>query len=747
MEEALEGYVENVRFRNEENAFTVFSIIINNNKEITCVGFIPIINEGEYVELTGEFILHSTYGKQFKINNYEIKEPEGVIAIQKYLSSGIIKGIKAGLAEKIVSKFKEDTFRIMEEEPEKLAEVKGISLKKAKQIGEYFQEKKEVKDTIIFLQQYGISNTFAIKIYNYYREKTFSIIKENPYKLADDIDGIGFKIADEIAIKVGIGINSDERIKAVIYYVLNQSTSIGHTYLPKEELLLKSSELINTNIEEIQHYIDELVLEKKIVVKQIQDCTCIYSSKYYYMELNVARMLIDLNIRESIKEKLVDKKISKIEDKIGINLDDLQKKAVKEAVSNGLMIITGGPGTGKTTIITTIIQYFINDNKEVLLAAPTGRAAKRMSETTGYEAQTIHRMLELVGDSSESDSKLHFERNEDNPLEADVIIIDEMSMVDIALMNSLLKAITIGTKLILVGDVNQLPSIGAGNVLKDIIQSKKFKVVQLNTIFRQAKESDIIVYAHKINAGQQIELNNNSRDFFLLKRSDVNIIIGTVIKLINEKLPRYVKTKPYDIQVLTPMRKGELGVERLNEILQKYLNPPSNDKIEKEFKHCILREGDKVMQIKNNYQLEWDFVVKNKRGTWSSYGSGNGVFNGDIGIVEQINTFSKTVIILFDDNKLVEYGFEQIDELELAYAITIHKSQGSEYPAVIIPLLTGPKMLLNRNILYTAVTRAKSCVTIVGSENTIKNMINNENQQKRYSGLLFRINEINNKNF
>lgn len=735
--EIRRGYVEHIVFRNNENGYTVFQLI-SEEEELTCVGLFSVLAEGEFVQVSGTMKEHPLYGEQLQVEQYEILAPEDEIAMERYLGSGAIKGIGAALAARIVRRFKGDTFRIIEEEPERLAEVKGISERKAMEIAEQVEEKKELRQAMMFLTQYGISMSLAVKIYQEYGSRTYQIVQENPYRLADDISGIGFKIADEIAGRIGIHTDSDYRIRSGLLYVLLQAAGEGHTCLPKEILLHRASELLGVQEEAIEVQMMNLCMDRKLVLKEREQQVLVFYSQYYYMELNTAKMLHDLNLECEMEEEQIVKKLKKVEKHAQIELDGLQRRAVIEAVKNGLLIITGGPGTGKTTTINAIIQYFETEDMEILLAAPTGRAAKRMTETTGYEALTIHRLLELSGAPSEGQNAAAFERNEENPLEADVIIIDEMSMVDIFLMHALLRAVCVGTRLILVGDINQLPSVGPGCVLKDMIRSEKYHVVMLTKIFRQASQSDIIVNAHKINRGEQVELNNKSRDFFFLKRQDPNIIIRVVLALIQEKLPPYVHAKPYDIQVLTPMRKGALGVERLNEILQRYLNPPSGEKTEKEAPRGLFREGDKVMQIKNNYQIEWE--ARNRYGI--AVDKGTGIFNGDMGVIQRIDLLAETVEVLFDDYRTVVYGFPQLDELELAYAVTIHKSQGSEYPAVVIPLLTGPRMLMNRNLLYTAVTRARSCVTLVGSAETFSMMIENASEQARYSGLLDRIREV-----
>ena len=731
--ESLAGYVEHIIYRNADNGYTVLNLV-SGEDEITCVGIFSAIAEGENIEAQGEYTEHPTYGQQFKITSFEEKAPEDEEAIERYLGSGAIKGIGLAMAARIVRRFKEDTFRIIEEEPERLAEIKGISNRKAMEIASQINEKRDLRQAMIFLQQYGITMNLAVKVYQAYGQDVYGIIRENPYRLADDIDGVGFRTADEIAARVGIRMDSDFRVRSGILYTLLQASGEGHTYLPETELTPRASKLLNVTAEQVEKQYMDLAIERKIILKQMEDQTQIYAASFYYMEANTATMLKRLNVSYDVSDAEIEQRIQGIEKKSGMTLDEHQVTAVKEAVRNGLLVITGGPGTGKTTTINTIIRYFELEGLEIFLAAPTGRAAKRMSETTGFEARTVHRMLELNGGAEGSGG---FERDESNPLEADVIIVDEMSMVDISLMYSLLKAISVGTRLILVGDVNQLPSVGPGSVLRDIIQSHACNVVMLTKIFRQASTSDIIVNAHKINHGEEVILDNKSMDFFFLKRYDADVIINVVLQLIKQKLPKFVDATPYDIQVLTPMRKGLLGVERLNGILQRYMNPPANDKVEKEYGSTVFREGDKVMQTKNNYQLAWE--IRTKFGL--TVDKGLGIFNGDMGIIRQINDFAEQMIIEFDEGRMVEYPYKLLDELELAYAITIHKSQGSEYPAVVIPLLGGPMMLMNRNLLYTAVTRARKCVTLVGNEVTFRQMIQNTSQQKRYSGLCDRLKE------
>ena len=736
--ERIEGYVDHIIYRNQDNGYTVMNVIADG-EEITCVGLLHYIGDGELVEITGHYKDHATYGRQLQIETLEIKAPEDELSIERYLGSGAVKGIGVSLAARIVRKFHEDTFRIMEEEPERLAEVKGISEKKAREIAAQMEEKKDMRKAMIFLQQYGISTTLGVKIYNQYGNNIYQVIKENPYQMADDINGVGFRIADEIASKVGIHTDSDYRIRCGLLYVLQQAMSEGHVFLPKEILEKRTVDLLGVSQEAVEKHIMDLAVDRKLVAKETGGRVCVYGAQAYYVELNTAKMLHDLNISCEISESAVLTKVAAIEKRTGTILDEMQKEAVVQAAGHGLMVLTGGPGTGKTTTINTLISYFESEGLSVMLGAPTGRAAKRMTEATGCEAKTLHRLLEISAVPENGADRGSFARNQENPLEADVVIIDEMSMVDIYLMHSLLLAIVPGTRLIMVGDRNQLPSVGPGSVLKDIIESKCFPVVRLSRIFRQATESDIVMNAHKINRGEHVTLDNKSRDFFFLKRDDANVIISVVLTLIQKKLPKYVHATQTDIQVLTPMRKGLLGVERLNQMLQRYLNPQDGSKKEKTVGDRLFRQGDKVMQIKNDYQMEWE--VRGRYGI--PVEKGIGVFNGDTGILREINEFAETAEVEFEDGRLATYSFKQLEELELAYAITIHKSQGSEYPAVILPVLSGPQMLLNRNLLYTAVTRARKCVTVVGSEETFAEMIRNEKQQKRYSALDERIRELN----
>ena len=743
----LEGYVEHIIYRNTENGYSVLNLV-SDGEETTVVGTFHYISEGELLELEGEYTEHPLYGQQFHMERFEVKVPQDALAMERYLGSGAIKGIGAALAARIVRRFGAKTFEIMEREPERLAEIKGISERKAREIAEQMEEKRELRQAMVFLQEYGISVNLAVKVYERYGQEIYRIIKENPYRLAEDIAGVGFRTADEIAKKVGIREDSDFRIRSGLLYTLLGASSEGHTCLPEELLLRKAAELLRVPAEAVERHLNDLSMDRKLVRKIFSDAegrerTFVYSSAAYYAELSTAVMLSRLNLTLETSDTEIDTLLHRVSRQSKIELDERQKEAVSEAVKHGVLILTGGPGTGKTTTINAMVRYFEAEGLEILLAAPTGRAAKRMTEATGCQARTIHRMLELSGGPESAGGRASFMKNEDDPLEADVIIIDEMSMVDLYLMQALLKAVVPGTRLILVGDVNQLPSVGPGSVLQDLIRSKAFPVVRLTKIFRQAAESDIIVNAHKINRGERIVLDNKSRDFFFLQRQDPNVILRVVLALVQEKLPRYVNAQPSDIQVLTPMRKGALGVENLNRVLQRYLNPAAPDKPELPFGHGsaggedgenqkgVLRTGDKVMQIRNNYQLEWE--VRNRYGI--AVDRGLGVFNGDMGIVRGINSFAEEVTVEFDEGRMVSYPYKQLDELELAYAVTVHKSQGSEYPAVVIPLLAGPRPLMNRNLLYTAVTRARSCVTLVGSAGTFQAMVDNGTEQKRYTGL------------
>ena len=701
------------------------------------MGYFAELAAGSYIEAFGRFTEHASYGKQFKVDRFEHHVPETKETIETYLGSGAVKGIGKALASRIVKRFGEDALRILEEEPERLAEIKGISARRAREIGTYAASQREMRRAMMFLEGYGISLKLAVRIYKTYGEDLYKVLKENPYQLAEDIDGVGFLTADRIAARAGIAADSEVRLKCGILYVLSSSQGEGNVYLPLEMLITRASTILQADPEAVRPALSALIAEHKLISKESENGTIIYSGRLYYLELNSARMLLDLSVPTGTDREEVLSELMKMEQEHRLILDEIQREAVLSAVCNTVLVLTGGPGTGKTTTINEMIRFFMRKGMEVLLAAPTGRAAKRMTEATGYEASTIHRLLE-VSSSPEAESEARFERNAENPLEADVIIIDEMSMVDIGLLHALLSAVARGTRLILVGDVDQLPSVGPGAVLRDIIASEAFPTIRLSRIFRQAESSDIVLNAHRINRGEQITLGTNSREFLFLERDDPERIIRNMIELIRDRLPAYVEAKPIDIQVLAPMRKGALGVERLNSVLQEQLNPPSPKKAEKQYGDRIFRVGDKVMQTRNNYQISWE--VPGRFGI--PVETGSGIFNGDMGIIRRIDEFGHIIEIEFDEERVVDYPFGDLEDLEHAYAVTIHKSQGSEYPAVLIPILAGPSMLMTRNLLYTAVTRAKRCVMILGSSSAVRSMIENVSERKRFTSLDLRIREL-----
>ena len=725
--ETISGYIEHIIYSNKDNGYTVFELT-TDTEDITCVGDLHAAGEGMSVKLSGQYVSHSVYGRQFAFTSYELSVADDEDSILRYLSSGAVKGIGPARAKKIVDAFGTDTFRVMEEEPEMLSKVSSISPRLAQEIGAFVSEGVQLRKAAMFLQKFGISNNLATKIYRQYGGEVYKVMEENPYRLAEDIEGIGFVTADGIAMAAGIAKGSEYRVRSGILYTLSCAVSEGHVYLPREDLINRSAALLELSAEDVSTQCDNLGMERKLIIKKKEDGIRVYAPAFYYMEIGCARTLCDLDQTLDPDTGRIEDRVRKFEDE-ETPLEDRQREAVVAALSNGVSIITGGPGTGKTTIINVIIRYLRASGDEFVLCAPTGRAAKRMTETSGYESSTIQRLLGL---SPGGDRKsFSYEYNEDNPLEVDAVIVDEMSMTDLPLFKALLAALVPGTRLIMVGDTNQLPSVGPGSVLKDLIASECFKVVKLDRIFRQSKKSDIIVGAHEINAGIMPKLDNNSSDLFMLRRDSTDMILNNIVVLAKDKLPGYVHARPFDIQVLTPMRKGPLGVESLNPILQRYLNPAGAGKREKQIGQTIYREGDKVMQIRNNYQLEWEVTTK--------YGivadKGLGVFNGDMGYIDRIDEYSETVEVIYDEDHRVRYPFANLDELELAYAVTIHKSQGSEYPAVIIPLLTGPKQLFNRNLLYTAVTRARKCVCIVGSIETVEKMVKNGDELKRYTSL------------
>lgn len=762
-----EGYIEKIIYSNADNGYSVFTVSNDEGEEIF-VGNVFGIGEGLYIIAEGDYYDHPQYNLQFKFTFCEIKMPAEEVGIARYLGSGIVKGLGEVLAQRIVNKFGADSLRIIEEEPERLAEIKGITEKKARAIAISYEEKKEFRDAVIFLSQYGVSINMCIKIYNEYGNRVYEVIRDNPYKLAEDVSGIGFKAADDIARNIGIQPDSEYRVRSAILYMLNMATVDGHMYLPREVLVKKTVELIRDpghvtdnpygfaeyesansgmsayeeTVELIDNQLFELAIENKIILKVLNDTDIVYLAANYYIELNTARMLLELKLSYDVPARDIEEVISDIEETEGLRLDDTQKTAVGSAIQAGVAVITGGPGTGKTTIINAIIRYFAKHGMEIRLCAPTGRAAKRMTESTGWPAQTIHRLLEFGGELGQEHSLagLRFGKNRDNPLECDAIIVDEVSMVDSFIMNSLLMAVSPGTRLILVGDVNQLPSVGAGNVLKDIINSSCFPVTMLNKIFRQDEGSDIVFNAHRINRGEHIEITNKSKDFFFIGKSNSREVIQEVSELVSDNLPRYLNISPMDIQVLTPMRRYDVGVENMNVRLQALLNPRDGEKNEHQRGDIVFREGDKVMQIKNNYKKEW-VVYGGKTGNYVM-DEGVGVFNGDMGIVKRISDFDQSVTVHFDDGRDIEYSYQELSELEHAFAITVHKSQGSEYPAVVLPLLSGTRKLFNRNLLYTAITRAKNMVVIVGNIGIVNQMIDNVEEQKRFTSLRRRLEEI-----
>ena len=763
--EYFEGYIDHIIFQSPATGYTVMTGVMEG-KTYTLVGTLPGIEAGENIKADGHEATHQIYGTQFVIDQYQVVAPKTQEAVERYLGSGAIKGIGAAMASRIVKKFGDDTMRIIEEEPERLAEIKGISARKAMDIAASVNAKRDMQDAVMFLQKYGISINLAGKIYNRYGNEMYDIVRDNPYRLAEDIEGLGFRTCDEIARNAGIAEDSAFRIESGIQYALGMAESNGHCYLPLPELWSSVESLLNITIQDMNQYLLELQMKGRVMVKSsrprsISDvnevpvfdanpalhadpATHVYRASIYYTELQVATMLKDLNVTAENAELDAKRAVSidEITEKNGIELDPLQRDAVLTAGHSGLLVITGGPGTGKTTTINTIIRMFADEGKTILLGAPTGRAAKRMSEATGWPASTIHRLLEYQGRPDEDEEggdqvRGHFERNENNPLECDVVIIDEMSMVDIFLMNALLKAIHRGTRLIMVGDANQLPSVGAGNVLRDIIASGVIRTIQLRHIFRQAAASDIVVNAHKINEGEPVDLSKRSKDFLFIKSQTPDQIFTAIAALVLNKLPGYLGVDPFDIQIMTPQRKGALGVERLNQLLQEQMNPKSSRKTEKEIGGTLFRVGDKVMQIRNDYNLIWE--IRGRYGIPTE--KGEGVFNGDIGIITEINSFAQNLTVRFDD-RFVEYAFKDCESLELAYAITIHKSQGSEYPAVVVPMYQGPSMLMNRNLLYTAVTRAKSCVCLVGNPPIFEQMLHNASEAKRYSSLSERLQEV-----
>ena len=730
----LEGVVEDIIFRNEVNSYTV-AVLDTTDGKATVVGYAPFINIGETINVEGDWVYHPIYGEQLEFSNISLVVPTSINGIEKYLSSGLIPYIGPKTAKRIVEKFGLNSLDIIQFNPERLKEIDGIGDKKLKKIVEAFEEQGELRDIMVFLQQYGISANYGIKIYKKYGKETINIISENPYRLAEDIYGIGFKTADKIAQNMGISLESPYRIEGGIRYTINKFAGNGHTYVPKEELIEASSFLLNVNEDLIESSIRDLAIKGILHIMNKNEEVIVYYTPYHIAENNVARKIVELSRVELDSIDInIEKAIATIEGEDGIIFAKKQREAIEESISNGIMVMTGGPGTGKTTIINAIIKIFEDQGLTVHLAAPTGRAAKRMTETTGKEAKTIHRLLEY----SYMEEDMVFGLNEESPLITDLLIIDEASMIDIILMNNLLKALVPGTRLILVGDVDQLPSVGAGNVLKDIIESKVVKVVKLDEIFRQAEESMIVVNAHRINKGEYPYLNEKDKDFFFIRENNPKNIVNIILDLCKDRLPNFYNIDPLkDIQVLTPMKKGDVGINALNKHLQEVLNPKTFGKAEKQIGDEIFRTGDKVMQIKNNYSTEWEIIRDEE-----VIEKGEGVYNGDFGFILDIQEDTSTMKVLFDEEKEVEYSFNQLDELKLSYATTVHKSQGSEFPVVIMPIYWGPPMLLTRNLLYTAITRAKNLVVLVGEEKYLRAMIANNKITKRYSSLDYKIRNI-----
>ena len=735
----VSGSVENIIYTNAENGYTVLNLLLDEEKDdtyICCVGFLPDIVMGESLTVVGRRVRHPSYGDQLEVISYKKSLPVTEKAIERYLSSGIVKGIGKRMAKKIVDKFGRDTLVIIDTEPHKLADIKGITIAKAQEIGAVFREQGELTRAVMFLQEYGVSINYAAKIFKKYKETTIAVVQKNPYTLADEVWGIGFKTADGIARKMGIDPDSPYRIQAGIKYALSYAAASGHTYLPEDVLVGQVSELLEIQAETVNQNLMSMHVSNEIWIENA-DVRRIYLNFYYYAESYIAKRLVEMSRDRDVDDPFVDMEIKNIEKNEGIKFAEGQLRAIKSAMTEGVFVITGGPGTGKTTIINAIISILAQQQNVIELAAPTGKASKCMTEATGHEARTIHRLL---GTASLAEGSLHqrFTHDEEDPIDADCIIIDEVSMVDVPLMYYLLKAVAHGTRLILVGDADQLPSVGAGNVLRDIIASGQIACASLNEIFRQAQQSAIVTNAHRINHGQYPDLGDKTKDFFYMQRGNADALLDTLVGLVSERLPRYLDCEPLDIKVLTPMRKTLLGVQNLNTLLQNALNPPAHGKAEKEFRGVIFREGDRVMQIKNDYDIEWTAVDMNGR----TIDSGTGVFNGDEGVITVIDNANKALEVVYDDYRHVAYDFTNLDELELSYAVTIHKSQGSEYKAVIMPLLGGPEILMTRNLLYTGVTRAKELAVLIGSRESIFRMVDNDLQVQRYTGLSLRINEF-----
>ena len=740
-EVSLRGSVEEIIFHNRDNGYTVFALreegAAPDSEDTVCVGYTSGLNRGETLLLSGVWKVHPTYGRQFSVAAFTQQAPTSAAAMARYLASGVVKGVGPKTAERIVDRFGESTFSIISEKPDRLVEIKGISYEKAMAIHHAFEEQHQLRQAMLYLQELGLPPASILRVYKQYKEKTIQVVKTDPYRLAEDVTGIGFLTADRMAAAAGISPRSPQRLKSGLLYVLSRETANGHVYLPKPLLLAEAEALLDAPAEELDNVLLDLQMENKVWQDRVGEEIAVYPAAFYHAEVFSAKKLLELaGTQQPVDGALLEKQLAQVTAELGIVLAEAQKDAVRAALTHGVMILTGGPGTGKTTTIRTMLRLLDLTGKTVALAAPTGRAAKRMTEATGEEAKTIHRLLEAS--FSEADGRQVFEKNEDDPLDADVVIIDETSMVDCMLLLNLLRAIPPGARLILVGDEDQLPSVGPGNVLKDMIASGCLPVIRLTEIFRQAEQSAIVRNAHRINQGQLPLYNERDSDFFFVQRAYPEDVSRTVVDLVTRRLPAFTRRDPFwEIQVLSPMRKGILGIQSLNPALQAALNPPADNKPQRAFRGGVLRLGDKVMQIKNNYDLSWE--IRDSRGLLQE--SGTGVFNGDQGVVTELRG-EDSVTVLFDGERRVKYDATQLEELELAYAITIHKSQGSEYPVIVIPVHSGPPMLLSRNLLYTGVTRAKELVALVGLPDTVKQMVENDREVRRYTGLARRLKAI-----
>ncbi|MEG1560094.1 MAG: ATP-dependent RecD-like DNA helicase [Clostridia bacterium] len=724
--EILCGVVTSIIYRNLENGYSVLALEDESGDEITAVGVIPLANEGERIELNGDFVVHRVYGRQFKALECKVLEPTSLDSIVAYLAGGFIKGVGIATAKTIVTAFGMDTLDILDKEPFRLTEIPGIGKTRAAQISESYKAQREMRDTIISLEEFDVTTSQALKLYKKYGSLAATVIKENPYRLIDDIDNIGFKIADKIAYGAGISGDSEFRVTAGIKYVLNLARREGHTFLPRPLLISTTTGILSTDELVVSNCLDNMITSRILKSARMGETVGIFAPVLYYEELGCATMLRLLNDTEVNAPLLnIENEITALENERNIKLAPTQREAITMALTSGAMVITGGPGTGKTTILQFIIGVLEKSDETYALAAPTGRAAKRMSEATATSASTIHRLLEY------SFQEHGFMRNEEDPIEKDVIIVDEMSMVDVPLMYALLKAIKPGSRLIMVGDADQLPPVGAGNVLRDILRSKTTATIRLTEIFRQTERSMIVSNAHSINHGQMPVLSDIESDFIFEEIDYANDILNRIVGITTGKIKLLGTTDPFnDVQVLVPMKKGILGVYNINETLQKALNPKSPEKKEWEVGSTIFREGDKIMQIKNDYSLNWTYSDR-----YGVIDSGYGVFNGDIGTIMEIDHNEHLMTILFDDNREVQYEAEQLDELTLAYCISIHKSQGNEFPIVLLPLINGTPLLYNRNLLYTAITRARKQVCILGHRDTVIRMVENTLVKRRYSAL------------